>query len=226
MHEDVRWSKIEALKSMDVLQDLSDAEMIEMDRTTTMKTCEAGRVFYLPEELGEVLYLLKKWRRQVYRLTLEGKKLIVTDLDEGSIFGKISFVGQGMHNTYAEALDDCVICIMDRKDVERIIQSNPLIAIRNFERMAKRPHVAESRLEDFAFRSTPARLSKLLLQLASGSSTGELVVGYTHQDLAEMLGIFHETVAQILNSFKQNGRVEIHRKEITILDASVMQTFP
>jgi CRP-like cAMP-binding protein len=226
MREDAHRNKLAALKSIDVFRDLSEAEMIEMERSTTMSTCEAGRIFYGPEEFGEVLFLLKKGRVQVYRLSPEGKKLIVAVLDEGSIFGEMSLLGQGMHNTYAEAAAECLICIMDRKDIERIIKSNPMVAIRIMESMAKRLHDAESQLEDLAFRSIPTRLSALLLRLASESPSGELVVGHTHQDLAEMLGTYRETVTQTLNSFKHMGWIDIRRKEITILDASALQTPP
>ena len=61
-----------------------------MDRATTMSTCEPGRVFYGPDEKGEVLFLLKKGRVQLYRLSPEGKKLVVAVLDEGAIFGEMS----------------------------------------------------------------------------------------------------------------------------------------
>ena len=48
------------LSNIDIFQDLSPDDLKEMDQTTTMSTCEPGRVFYAPEDTGEVLFLLKK----------------------------------------------------------------------------------------------------------------------------------------------------------------------
>jgi CRP-like cAMP-binding protein len=75
---------------------------------------------------------------------------------------------------------------------------------------------AESRLEDLAFKSIPARLSSLLLRLAGANGTD--VVGFTHQDLAEMVGTYRETATQVLNDLKSKGFIEIGRKRIHIRD--------
>ena len=214
--------KLEALSEIVIFQDLSDQEMEEMDRSTTMSTCEPGRVFYGPEEAGEVLFLLKKGRVQLYRLSSEGKKLVVAVLDKGAIFGEMSLVGQGMHNTFAEAVDECTLCVMSRMDVERIVEEKPQVALRFLESMAIRLRETEAKLEDLAFKSIPVRLAALLQDLAGESNSGDTIEGYTHQDLAEMLGTYRETATQTLTEFKSHGWVEIGRKRIRIVDPSAL----
>ncbi len=206
------------LSNIDIFQDLSPDDLKEMDRTTTMSTCEPGRVFYAPEDTGEVLFLLKKGRIQLYRLSPDGKKLIVAILKEGSIFGEMSFVGQGMHNTFAESIDDCTLCVMSRQDIENLIQEKPQVGIRFMEAMAVRLQKTEAKLEELAFKGIPARLSSLLLSLSAEENGASIVDGYTHQDLAEMLGTYRETTTQILNNFKGAGWIEIGRKRIVLLD--------
>jgi CRP-like cAMP-binding protein len=214
--------KLQALSEIEIFQDLSDQEMEEMDRSTTMSTCEPGRVFYGPDEIGEVLFLLKKGRVQLYRLSPEGKKLVVAILEKGAIFGEMSLVGQGMHNTFAEAVDECTLCVMSRMDVERIVEEKPQVALRFLESMAIRLRKTEEKLEDLAFKSIPVRLAALLQDLAGESKSGDTVEGYTHQDLAEMLGTYRETATQTLNEFKSHGWVEIGRKRIRIVDPSAL----
>lgn len=214
--------KLEALSEIKIFQDLSDQEMEEMDRSTTMSTCEPGRVFYGPDEAGEVLFLLKKGRVQLYRLSTEGKKLVVAVLEKGAIFGEMSLVGQGMHNTFAEAVDECTLCVMSRMDVERIVEEKPQVALRFLESMAIRLRETEAKLEDLAFKSIPVRLAALLQDLAGESNSGDTIEGYTHQDLAEMLGTYRETATQTLNEFKSHGWVEIGRKRIRIVDPSAL----
>ncbi len=214
--------KLEALSEIEIFQDLTDQEVEEMDRSTTMSTCETGRVFYGPDEAGEVLFLLKKGRVQLYRLSPEGKKLVVTVLEKGAIFGEMSLVGQGMHNTFAEAVDECTLCVMSRMDVERIVEEKPQVALRFLESMAIRLRETEAKLEDLAFKSIPVRLAALLQDLAGESNSGDTIEGYTHQDLAEMLGTYRETATQTLNEFKSHGWVEIGRKRIRIVDPSAL----
>jgi CRP-like cAMP-binding protein len=215
--------KIRGLSEIEIFQDLTTQEMVEMDRTTTMSTCEPGRVFYAPDETGEVLFLLKKGRVQLYRLSPEGKKLVVSVLEPGAIFGELSLIGQGMHNTFAEALDDCTLCVMSRMDVEQLLVNKPQVGLRIMEVLARRLQDAETKLEDMAFKSIPARLASLLIKLSDAPLSHGSVDGYTHQDLAEMIGTYRETTTQTLNDFKNQGWITIERKKIEILNHEALE---
>ena len=213
--------KIDYLRQIDVFQGLSKAEMQEMDRTTTMSTCRRGKIFYQPQDTSEVLFILKKGQVQLYRLSPEGKKLVMTTIGPGTIFGEMAIIGQGMQNTFAEAVDDCLLCVMSRHDVERLILSKPAVALHFMAVMADRLRRAEARLEEMAFKSIPARLAALLLQLRQ--EQGDRICGYTHQDLAEAIGTYRETTTQTLNEFKARALLEIGRKRIDILDPTGLE---
>ncbi len=213
--------KISYLRMVDIFQGLSKDEMKEMDRTTTMSTCRRGKSFYRAQDASEVLFILKKGRVQLYRLSPEGKKLIVATISGGSIFGEMAIVGQGMHNTFAEALEDCLLCVMSRHDVERLILGNPSVALRIMNVLANRLRQAEARMEDMAFKSISARLASLLLTL--GQEQDGHIYGYTHQDLAEAIGTYRETATLTLNDFKANQYIAIGRKRIDILNPAGLE---
>ncbi len=215
--------KLEALQDIEIFRDLSPHEVAKLDRQITMSTCRAGRVFYGPQDHGQVLFLLKRGRVQLYRISPEGKKLVIAQLGPGAIFGEMSLVGQGMHSSFAQALEDCTLCVMSRGDAERMLLEKPRVALRFMEAMARRLQAAESQLEEIAFHSLPARLASLLLRLAGEQSSGTQVQGYTHQDLAEMLGTYRETATQTLNQFKTRGWVQIERKRIHLLDLPALR---
>ena len=48
------------------------------------------------------------------------------------------------------------------------------------------------------------------------------IIGYTHQDFADCVGIYRETVSQTLKEFKSAGIIETGRKQISILDLSAL----
>jgi CRP/FNR family cyclic AMP-dependent transcriptional regulator len=214
--------KLSYLSHIHLFRDLSPAELAEMDRQLTMSSCAPGKIFYMPEDSGEVLFLLKRGKVQIYRLAPNGKKLVVATLGPGAIFGEMSIVGQGMHNTFAEAVDDCLLCVMSRADVERLLREKPDVAFRFLETMGDRVSTLEAHLEDIAFKSIPSRLAGLLLRLSDETGSTELR-GYTHQDLSEMLGTYRETVTQTLNEFKADGLVAIGRKRIVLRNRVALQ---
>jgi len=209
--------KMRYLSELTVFQDLSPREMDELNRITTMSTVPRGRVFYRPEEPGEVLFILKEGRVQLYRISPEGKKLVITTLGPHTLFGEMALLGTKLHNTFAEAIEDCLICVMSRNDLERLILSKPQVALRILDVTGKRLREAEERLENMAFKGIPAQLASLLLRLAEeqGSDT---ISGLTHQDLAESVGTYRETATQVLNDLKSEGYIDIGRKKIEILD--------
>jgi CRP-like cAMP-binding protein len=90
------------------------------------------------------------------------------------------------------------------------------------ESMANRLQEMETRLEDLAFKGIPSRLAGLLLDLSQRGAELNLVEGYTHQDLAELLGTYRETTTQVLNEFKSQGWIDIGRKRIKIIDRSAL----
>ncbi len=215
--------KMKYLSELAVFQDLTPREMEELNRITTMSTVAKGRVFYRPEELGEVLFILKEGRVQLYRISPEGKKLVITTLGPHTLFGEMALLGTKMHNTFAEAVEDCLICVMSRTDLERLILSKPQVALRILEITGKRLREAEERLESMAFKGIPARLASLLLRLADEQG-GDEVRGLTHQDLAESVGTYRETATQVLNDLKSQGLIDIGRKRIAILNRETLYT--
>jgi CRP/FNR family cyclic AMP-dependent transcriptional regulator len=214
--------KLDHLSDVDLFRDLSERDMAELDRVTTITTVPRGRVFYEPEDVSQVLFLIREGRVQIYRISPEGKKLVIATLGPGALFGEMALLGQQMHNAFAEALDDCQIFVMSRTDLERLILDKPSVGRRVLETTGKRLRDAEKRLEDMAFKGIPARLASLLLRLAVEQGSDE-VVGLTHQDLAETVGTYRETATQVLNDMKADGLIEIGRKRIKILDRARLE---
>ena len=211
--------KIHHLTTMELFQDLSEQDQEELDRMTTMTTVRKGKIFYRPEDEGEVIFILKKGTVQLYRISPEGKKLIIYTIGDGTLFGEMSLLGQRMHNTFAEAITDCTICVMSRNDLERLVLTRPQVGLRILEITGNRLRETEEQLEALAFKSIPARLAALLLRKAGD---GNEVAGLAHQDLAEMIGTYRETTTQTLNDMKSEGILEIGRRRITILDKEAL----
>lgn len=208
-------AKLALLSETDIFRDLSQRDMAEIERMTAMTTCKRGRVFYTPGETGEALFVLKRGRVNLYRITPDGKKLIVAAVGPGTVFGEMSLVGQGMHDTFAEAADECTLCVMSRSDLEHLLISKPQIALRFLELLANRLSDVETRLETVAFKGVPARLAAELLRLAAD---GDRVDGVSHQDLADSVGAYRETVTRVLNEFRRDGLIDLDRLAIYVRD--------
>lgn len=208
------------LETLEVFRDLSSTEVEAISQQTTLMNFRAGHLFYMPEDEAEVLFILKQGRVQLYRISPDGRKFIVATLHPGAIFGHMALVGQRMHNVFAEALDDCMICVWNRAEVEHVLVEKPQVAFRFLEAISTRLLQTEQRLEEMTFKRIPARTASLIIQLDAEQGQQGLVKGYTHQNFADMLGTYRETVTQTLNEFKESNLIRIGRKKIEILNAA------
>ncbi len=215
LDEKTRKWKLSLLSKAEVFRDLPHAEMVEIERVTTMTTCRKGRVFYTPGDQSEVLFILKKGRVQVSRLAEDGRKLTIAVLDPGAIFGEMPMLSQTMQDTTAEALDDCTICIMSRHDLENMVKTNPQVALNIVHNLASRVQDLESRLEMQAFQSVSERLATTLLRLAGD---GTEISGASHQQIGETIGASRETVTRTLGDFRSQGLIDLGRSHIVIKD--------
>lgn len=205
------------LKAVDLFQDLSPSDMAWLDSVTTMVNFRKGQIIYSPDDPKEVLFLLKKGKVQLYRLSPDGKKLVLASLDAGTFFGEMAVVGQGMYGTFAEVLEDAVICAMTKHDVIQLLTTRPAVALRLLETLGQRFLETQAALDALAFKSVKARLASLILRLAKQRGDG-VIEGIGHQDLAEMAVALRETVTQALDDFKELGLVELGRRRIAVLN--------
>ncbi len=209
--------KREYLRKIDIFRDLSHEEMEMVDRTTRMTTVEKGRTIYRQDDRAQGLFLLKTGRVRLSRIGPGGKKLELGLLEPGTFFGEMPLLGERMRNAYAEAAEDCLLCVMSQHDIERLVLRNPQVGLRMIEVLSRRLAESEARLEDLAYRSVSARLASVLLRLGQ---TENVVEGITHEELGDMVGAYRETVTKTLNEFQAAGYLKLSRRRIQILDRS------
>src|ERR1043165_3938325 len=89
-------------RAPDLFQGLTAEELREVERVTRTRAFRRGEVIYTPGETGEALFLLREGAVQIYRLSPEGRKLVIAHLLPFSFFGELSCIGQGMYDTFAE----------------------------------------------------------------------------------------------------------------------------
>jgi CRP/FNR family cyclic AMP-dependent transcriptional regulator len=210
-------TKIAYLTKNELFHGMPYEELHAIECNLAMTTCEKGRIFFMPGETAETLFILKEGRVQLYRLSPDGRKMILDTLAPGTVFGEMSIIGQGMQNSFAEAVEPCVLCVMSRHDVLQLLQAHPETSLHLLSIVGKRLMDTEKRLTEFSYMDVRKRLAALLLRLREKS--GDQITGYSHQDLADFIGTYRETVTQTLNQFKQAGLIDTQRKAIVIRDA-------
>lgn len=210
------------LRETDLFHGIAQDEVDAIAGKLPMATCKRGQIVYAPGETGEALFMLKAGSVRLYRLAPDGRKLVLATMGPGSVFGEMRSLGQSMTGSFAEAASDATVCIMSGIDVDEYLLAHPSVALRMVRLLAERLGTAEDRLEQLAFQPVPVRVGRLLLTLAN--ERGE-VEGFTHQDLAELIGTSRETVSRATMEFKKLGFVDTERRWTRIVDAEGLEAY-
>lgn len=210
------------LSRINLFADLDRATLATLNGITPMVTVPRGSVILRPGEAAQVLYLLKRGRVRLYRLTPDGRELTLAILGDGNVFGATETVALGSPEMYAKAMDDALVCAMRQGDVERLLRAHPEVALRLVSLLSQRVCELESLVESLAHEDVRQRLLHLLLHLAGDFGVEEtdgftrLDLPLTHEDLATMIGSTRETVTVTLSRLVRENVVRTGRREIAL----------
>lgn len=211
------------LKNIKVFSGLSPAEMRELQEITRMESYKKNEYVYLPGEPGNLVYLLKKGRVKISRVSEEGREATMCILEPGEIFGEVEVLGGVARESVVQAIEPALVCEISREDFERYVYRNPDVGGKVLKIIGNRLRHVETRLSDLVFRSAPARLAKMLLEL--GHTMGEqdngairLKVRLTHQNLANLIGTSRETVSSLISQFQHQGLILQEHRHILLVD--------
>lgn len=213
----------------DIFRSLDARQRAEIERLIAYNLYATGQVFHSPHEVGDQLFVLRSGRVRVYKLSPEGRALTLMVLEPPTIFGEMTLIGQRMHDTFAEAMSECVVGLIGRDMLRQVLERYPQVSLALMELMGQRLRAMENKLADIAFKSVPQRLASVLLSLAGvvpGPPAGGAppsALRYTHQQLADMIGSYRETVTKAIGELREAGLIRIEDEAIVLTDLPQLQ---
>jgi CRP-like cAMP-binding protein len=144
--------------------------------------------------------------------------MLVSTLEQGTLFGEMSLLGQAMLSCKAiVGPEGATLAVLSADRIREWIRIDPLAI---FEELGPRLSILEAEHYRVAFQTAESRLAGLLLELAGGASS---VTGLTQEELGQQLGAYRETVTHAINDLKYDRIIEVGRKRITILDKRALR---
>jgi CRP/FNR family cyclic AMP-dependent transcriptional regulator len=219
---------VRLLSMVDILEPLSREQLEELSRRVPDVHIEEGRVFHVPGERSEALFLLKRGRVRIYKVAPRGREVTLFVAEAGMVFGEMAPAVQRFRDVYAEAMEPAVICVMKWEELERLVLEHPEVGLRMIRALSERLHFVERRLEDVSLKEVPARLASLILQLIEmeGVMTpggSKIAFHYTHEQLATMVGSSRARVTEALGQLREAGALELKDHHVYVKDAEALK---
>jgi CRP/FNR family cyclic AMP-dependent transcriptional regulator len=168
-----------------------------------------------------LVYLIKRGKIRITRLTPDGKDVTVAVLGAGDLFGEETLFDHQPRTTYAVCLEESLLCTAKADDLFALLSRDPILALNVANILSDKLLDASATMEDLAYAKVPDRIMHLFERLANEhgveSPTGTtLDVRLTHADIASLIGSTRETVSLELSILAKNGRIAYDGKQITL----------
>jgi CRP-like cAMP-binding protein len=195
--------------------------------TTTRRLAAREELFHKGDPAAQV-YVVASGRLKVGSTSSEGDEMLFAILDEGEVVGELPLLTGGRRTASVSALEPCELLVLDRRDFLRFLREQPAAAIELMVVLAERVVRISEFVEDALFLALPARLAKKLLNLCEryGSEAAEGVridLKLSQGELADLVGTSRESVNKQIRAWTDEGVVQMHRGEITVLKPRVLE---
>jgi len=179
---------------------------------------------HTPTQPAYALYMLVSGQVSLQMLSLGGRVLTLRVIEPGQIFGHSVLDGDITYDTYAEALSPVRAVSVPRAALFDLVRRQPTMGLALIDQLGQHRLAVSRRIDEVAFKSVPARLASVLLEMSetqpSAGPPQQRVPRRTHQQLAEMINAYRETVTKVINQFRDARLLDVDRSGITLLNPS------
>jgi CRP/FNR family transcriptional regulator len=168
-----------------------------------------------------LVYLIKRGKVRLTRLTPDAKEITVAVLGAGDLFGEETLFDNQPRTTHAVCIEECLLCTAKADDLFALLSRNPVLALNVANILSDKLLDASATMEDLAYAKVPDRIMHLFERLAHEHGVAQpggvlLDVRLTHADIASLIGSTRETVSLELANLAKSGRIAYDGKQITL----------
>lgn len=193
------------------------------------KKYEKGELIIMEGSCPENLVIINQGQVKVFRYNVEGKEQILYIFAEGDFFGEKNLLKNKKAKYNAEALESTEICMINKKDFQKLLHDYPEIGIKIIEELCSRMEKVEAAVQSMGTKSIETRINSILLEFAQRYGKehprGVLVeLPLSREGIANYIGAARETVSRKLSVLQDEGIIEmIGNKKVLILDMTYLK---
>ena len=219
--------KIELLKKNSLFSLLPEEDYMIIVKNFFEKKFSKGEYIFFEGEPSEYLCIVKEGKVKIIKHSGSGKNVLLEVIPRGEAFAQVSIFDGGPYPATAEAMENCEIMMISRKDFFNLLEKYPVIARKIIGTLGRRLRDAVDTIRNLAVERVEKRIASLLVKMADkigerDKTAVKLNLPLTRQDIAEMVGTTVETTIRIMSRWTKDGIIKSSGKKIIILNMDKM----
>lgn len=168
-----------------------------------------------------MVFLIKRGKVRITRLTADGKEVTVAVLGAGDIFGEETLFDEAPRTTHAICIEESLLCTAKADDLFALLSRDPKLALNVARILNDRLIDASATMEDLAYAKISDRIVHLFerLRIEHGIETHEgtrIDIRLSHADIASLIGSTRETVSLEISKLVKAGTIVYDGKQIVL----------
>lgn len=209
------------LKYVPIFADLDDETLEQIYRLGKGKVYEKDSVILMEHETGSALFVIISGKVKVFRVSEDGREVILSILSESDFFGEMAILDGLTRSANVTAIEESEIFIIQRSDFLNLLYEHPEVSVCLLQELTKRLRAADMKIKSLSLKDAEGKVATVILQLAD--DIGKIKQGVVEieklpfqHDLANMAGTSRETISRTLHSFAKRGLIELDGNKLRI----------
>jgi CRP/FNR family transcriptional regulator len=160
---------------------------------------------------------------KVYREMPDRSNVILNFFMKGNLLGLPFLFENGPLDYSVSAIEDTVICAIDRQLFEKMIRNNGHFAVSMVKELNQCALFSYDRIIGLNYKQINGRFADTLLYLSQKIySKNEFTLTLSRKDLAEYTGVSVMSIIRVIKEFKKDGVMNIQGNHIEIIKPDVL----
>ncbi len=171
------------------------------------------------------LFFIVKGKVKTFKSNDDGKELVVGLYTEGDFLGYVALLEGSSYKETAEAMEDSELAIIPKADFDELMNSNPQVAQKFIQLLAKNVADKEEHLLGLAYNSLRKKVADALMSLQRKYKTGDghFSINISRENLASIAGTATESLIRTLGDFRTEKLIDIKEGNIIILNEKKLE---
>jgi CRP-like cAMP-binding protein len=186
-----------------------------------------GNILFNRGDPAHGLFLLLEGQIKLAVTSPQGTEKVIGIIGAGESFGEaIIFLDRAFFPIYAQATADSQLLLIPKNVIFELLDRDNTVARKMLAGLSIRNHQLVQDIESVALLTCTQRLIGYLLQISAGSvDSNSLTLPASRTTIASLLNLTPETLSRTMLKLQQSGLIEVHGKEITIIDVAGLRAF-
>jgi CRP-like cAMP-binding protein len=213
--------------SFSIFKGLHIRDKEALARNHAILSVKKGDFIYREGEKSKGLICLASGKYKIFRTGVGGRVQILKLVRQSELAGFRNIFQSSEWNDSAVAIEDSVVCILERNSIANILKHNSDFSFKLLKLLADELIFAQDRIISLTQKHVRGRLAETLLMLSEiygFEQDGKTInASLSRDDIAHHSNMTTSNAIRTLSNLASEGNIELKRRKIRLLDVPALE---